>query len=330
MTTPTRSFGTLVQIFFTTHLQNRRQVSPQTVASYRDTFRLLLEFLESQRGISPAAVTMTHLSADTILAFLDYLEQKRGNCARTRNLRLAAIHTFFRFAVFQDPTTVEASTRVLAIPIKRTVKKLVLGLQRNEIEAILNSVNRGTTTGRRDYALLLTMYNTGARVSEITTLKKEDVRFGPRPYLQLNGKGRKQRTVPIWAVTSRTLKDWFAESAGPVAFPNARGYPLTRDGVDYLLKLAVSRAESICPSLKGQKISPHTFRHTTALHLLQSGTDLSVIALWLGHESIETTHGYVEADLSMKQKTLEMLTPVKSKAGRFKPDDRLMKFLQTL
>jgi site-specific recombinase XerD len=229
--------------------------------------------------------------------------------------------------------SVNLATRVLAIPVKRADRRLVGYLTRPEIDAVLAAPDRTQWTGRRDYALLLTMYNSGARVSEVASLQRRHIQIGSTSSLELHGKGRKERRVPIWPRTARTLKTWL-DSRDPspeaAAFPNARGGPLSRDGVNYILQAAVRTATTACPSLSTKHVSPHVIRHTTAMHLLQSGVDIAVIALWLGHESIETTHGYLEADLKLKEKALQKLAPAGQAAPRFKADDTVLAFPKTL
>lgn len=327
------AIGPLIQSFFTQHLQQHRRVSPQTVASYRDTLKLLLQFVKMQGGKEPSALCVADLDAPVILSFLDHLEEHRNNSARSRNVRLAAIRTFFRWIALRDPTNVGLATRVMAIPQKRTDKKLVQALSRTEMEAILAAPDLSSWRGRRDHAILLTMYNSGARVSEIISIQRGQVNFGATTFLQLHGKGRKERAVPLWTKTSRALQAWFRELEGAahqIVFPSIRGKPLSRDGVEYILHQAVTRAMETCDSLRGRKISPHTLRHTTAMHLLQSGVDISVIALWLGHESIETTHIYLEADLQTKERALSKLAPAGSEVPRFKAKDDVLAFLATL
>jgi integrase/recombinase XerD len=253
---------------------------------------------------------------------------------RSRNIRLSAIRSFFRLVALRDPDSIGIATRVLAIPTKREDKKLIGYLTRAEIQALLNAPDRSRWTGRRDHALLLTLYNSGARVSEITTFTRDQVCFGAHCLLQLYGKGRKERTVPLWPETRQVLKAWLSElgekANNGVAFPNARGKPLSRDGVDYVLKQAILRASPSCPSLAAKRITPHVIRHSTALHLLQASVDIATIALWLGHESIETTHLYLETDLSLKEKALAKLDPVETGLVRFKADDPLLAFLAAL
>ena len=334
MTIPkTAPLGPLLQSFFTQHLQHNKRVSPQTVASYRDTLKLLLQFIQAQQGREPTTLCVTELEVTVILSFLDYLEEQRHNSARSRNARLAAIRTFFRWIALRDPQQVGLATRVLAIPQKRTDKKLVQALTRTEMDAILAAPDLTHWLGRRDHALLLTLYNSGARVSEIIALQRGQVQFGATTFLQLQGKGRKERTIPLWTKTSRALQAWFrelAEASPHIAFPSARGKPLSRDGVDYLLQQAVTRAAVECASLRARKLSPHTLRHTTAMHLLQAGVDITVIALWLGHESLETTHIYLEADLQTKERALSKLAPAGAEVPRYKAPDEVLAFLATL
>jgi site-specific recombinase XerD len=268
-----------------------------------------------------------------VLRFLDYLEQERGNAVRSRNIRLAAIRSFFRFVALRDPDSLGIVTRVLAIPVKREDQKLIGYLTRPEIQALLAAPDRSTWVGRRDHALLLTLYNTGARVSEITQLKREQVCYGDSTFVQLQGKGRKERTIPLWATTVQVVRAWFQELgayAPTIAFPSVRGKPLSRDGVDYLLKQAVHRATAAYPSLATKTVSPHVVRHTTAMHVLQAGVDIATIALWLGHESIDTTHVYLQADLAMKEKALGKLDPIDGEWTRFHADDPLLAFLASL
>lgn len=333
MTNAAPLLGPLLQRFFAEHLVHHKRASLQTVASYRDTFRLLLQFVQKQCHIEPYALRVTDLDVPVILRFLDYLESERKNSVRSRNLRLAAIRTFSRLMAMREPAHVDLAARILAIPVKRSERKLVGYLTRVEIEAILAAPDLSKWQGRRDYALLLTLYNSGARVSELVSLQPSEVHFGSSNSVTLFGKGRKERTVPLWNKTARVLQNWFRElpaMSTTNAFPNARGGPLSRDGVNYILQLAVRRAAAACPSLASKKLSPHTVRHSTAMHMLQSGVDISVIALWLGHESTETTHTYIEADLTMKEKALEKTTPHAGRNTRFKASDPLLRFLAAL
>jgi site-specific recombinase XerD len=329
---PASLVSPFLQFFFAEHLIVHRRVSPETVASYRDTFRLLLQFLQRSGGIEPSRLTLADMQAPVILRFLDSIEQNRGNCARTRNARLAAIRSFFRLVALRDPASVDVATRVLAIPVKRWDHHLVGYLTRPEIDAILAAPDTQTWTGRRDHALLLTLYNTGARVSEMVSVQRDQFSYGPTSLLHLTGKGRKERSVPLWPKTARILRGWLTDTSEkrPRLFTNARGGPLSRDGVAYILQQAVKQALPNCPTLAAKHISPHVIRHTTAMHLLQSGVDITVIALWLGHESLETTHIYIEADLQMKQKALEKVEPAGQAFRNFKPSDDLLAFLSSL
>jgi len=330
--TPAAPISPLVQAFFVEHLLRHKRASPQTVSAYRDTFCLLLGFLHATQGLEPTTVCLADLEAPTILLFLEHLEQQRQNSVRSRNARLAALRSFFRFVALRCPEALDLAARVLAIPTKRTERRLVGSLTRAEMDALLASTDPTCWAGRRDHALLLTLYNTGARVSEITALRRSEVSFGASPSLQLHGKGRKERAVPLWTRTARVLTAWFQElgPADGVAFPNTRRGPLTRHGVMYLLAEAVQRARPSCPSLTTKRVSPHVIRHTTAMHLLQAGVDPATIALWLGHESLETTHIYVEADLAMKEQALGKLAPLGPGTRRFKATDALLGFLATL
>lgn len=330
---PLTLVGPLLQRFFMEHLCNHKRLSPQTVKSYRDTFRLLLQYLQAKMAKKPSALSIADLDAPVILSFLESLEQQRHNQAQSRNVRLTAIRSFFRLVALRDPASVGVATRVLAIPLKRTDKHLVGYLTRPEVDAILAANQLTEWSGRRDHALLLSLYNTGARVSEIISLQRSHFSFGAKSFVQFKGKGRKERSVPLWHSTAKTLQAWFREldeSCSAVAFPNVRGSSLTRDGVNYILQQAVERASVSCPSLKNKRVFPHIFRHSCALHLLQSGVNIAVIALWLGHESIQTTHGYIEADLAIKEQALQKLVPAGKTVTRFKAGDALLTFLSSL
>jgi len=328
------SVGPLIQDFFVQHLSRQRRVSPRTVSAYRDAFRLLLRFLHQKTGTVPSALRLTNLDASAVLSFLDHLEQDRKNAARSRNVRLAAIRSFFRYVAMREPDSLGLATSVLAIPSKRVEKRLVGYLTREEMDALLAAPDRSDWIGRRDYTLLLTLYNSGARVSEIATVRRSQISFDTTPSIHLLGKGRKERAIPLWSKTARALQTWFqelGEDERGFAFPNARGGPLTRHGVAYIIRQAVQRALARCPSFAAKRVSPHVIRHTTAVHLLQGGVEPAVIALWLGHETVETTHGYVEADLAMKERALRKLAPVGPASGRrFKADDTLIAFLAGL
>lgn len=314
-------------------LINQKNVSPQTVSAYRDTFRLLLNFLHEQTHKAPSHLTLEDLDAQMILKFLDYLESERGNSISSRNARLSAIRSLLQYASYLEPTSTAIIQRVLAIPLKRSDHPVVAFLSVEEVEAIITAPDCSTWSGKRDHTMFTTLYNTGARVSEIITLRIPDVCLDKKPHVRIHGKGRKERVMPLWTRTSRLIKDWLkslnGNPTGPL-FPNAQGNPLTRYGVEYRLHTAKEHAVHKCPSLKNKRVSPHVIRHTTAMHLLQSGIDITVIALWLGHESLSTTHLYLEADLAMKERVLQKLEPPQTNNIRFRPTDSLLKFLESL
>jgi integrase/recombinase XerD len=323
----------LIRHFFSQRLCAERHLSPATVASYRDTFCLLLEFAARSTGRPHAQLQLQDLSAPLVVGFLDYLESQRVNTVRTRNVRLAAIHAFMRYVSQQEPTALALSTRVLAIPTKRFDRPLLGYLSQTEMQSLLNAPDRSTWTGRRDALLWELLYQTGARVSEIVALNRQDIQWGEINLVQLQGKGRKQRRVVLHHTTANRLKQWLGELASePLTplFANHSGERLSRFGVIQRLRVSVRKAQASCPSLQSRKISPHTLRHTTAMHLLQRGVDFAAIALWLGHESMNTTHQYVEADLEMKKKTLAKLDPPKSSARRYKASEDTLTFLRSL
>ena len=333
MTTPSVPAAALVQAFFVDYLLNQKHASPRTLATYRDAFRLLLRFVHETHGVEPAALVVENLDAPIILAFLDHIERQRTNCIRSRNARLAAIRSFFRFVQMREPAVLAIASRVLAIPVKRTERKLIGYFTRPEIDALLSAADRTNWDGRRDHALFLTLYNSGARVSEIIGVRRDEIILDAPASLKLHGKGRKERAVPLWARTAQVLRPWFQELGqrfGGLAFPNARAHHLSRHGVSFLLNRLAERAATACPSLLNKRISPHVIRHSTAMHLLQSGVDPAVIALWLGHESVETTHGYVEADLTMMESAMGKLAPAGSAPARFQASDDLLAFLAAL
>jgi site-specific recombinase XerD len=333
MRSPQIEFPQLVQDFFVRRLVAQRGASARTVEAYRDAFELLLGFAEQRTGKPPSALSLADLDAPLVLDFLDHLETERRNTARTRNARLAAIHSFMRYAALRDPASLPVTARVLAIPAKRFDKPVLGYLSREQVTAILAAPDQRTWSGRRDAALLATGYNTGARVSELTALRVRDVLLDRQTAVHLHGKGRKQRVIPLWKTTAAQLRAWLdqisSEPAAPV-FPSRAGNPLTRSGIRDRLDRAVTAAGQHCPSLRGQHVTPHTLRHSTAMHLLQSGTDLAVIALWLGHESPATTHQYLEADLAAKEAVLRRLTDPGPAPTRFQPGDQLLAFLQGL
>jgi site-specific recombinase XerD len=330
----TPSFSTLLQRFFVEHLGRQRAVSPRTIAAYRDTFRLLLSFAEARIGKAPIALALVDLDARLILGFLDHLEKDRNNGARSRNARLAALRSFLKYAAHYDLTALPVIEQALAIPMKRFDRPLLGFLSRQEMQAILEAPDPRTWAGQRDRALFSLMYNTGARVSEVIGLRIGDVVIDGTMAAHLRGKGRKERSVPLWRSTASLIRSWKRrlEGAGDDKFLFAsRGQDrMARSNVTQRFDLAVSAAAQRHPQLARRSISPHTIRHTTAMHLLQSGVDITVIALWLGHESPATTHMYLEADLSMKERTLNRLQPIGASRGRYRPPDQLMRFLQSL
>ena len=333
MRAPQIEFGQLVRDFFLRRLVDQRGASARTIESYRDAFELLFNYIEKHTGTSPSALQMADLDAPLVLDLLDYLETDRHNNTRTRNTRLAAIHSFMRYAAVRDPASLPITSRVLAIGAKRFDRPVLGYLSREQIAAILAAPDRSTWSGQRDAVMFATTYNTGARVSEITALRAGDVLLDRQSAVHLHGKGRKQRVIPLWKNTARELRGWLDKiNTAPDApvFPNRAGAPMSRSGVRDRLERAVSIAEQDCPSLRGQTISPHTLRHSTAMHLLQSGTDLATIALWLGHSSPAVTHQYLEADLAAKEAVLEHLADPSPGPTRFQPGDRLLGFLQGL
>ena len=328
------SFATLLQRYFADYLTRQRAASPRTIVAYRDTFRLLLLFTERQIAKPPTAVKLTDLDAALVLAFLDYLEVDRGNGSRSRNARLAAIRSFLQYAARQDLSALPVIQQTLAIPMKRCDKPLLGFLAREEMQAILDAPDTTNWTGKRDQALFTVLYNTAARVSEAIGLRVGDIILESSPCVHIHGKGRKQRAIPLWRSTAALLRAWKRQlgsvpNTAPM-FPNRDGAAMTRSNVTQRLALHVKAAAERNPQLLRRTVSPHTIRHTTAMHLLQSGIDIAVIALWLGHESTTTTHTYIEADLSMKERALERLQPPNTGIPRFRPPDQLMQFLQNL
>jgi site-specific recombinase XerD len=327
------SFAPLLESFFTHRLMQQRQASVHTIASYRDTFRLLLQFVQKQLHKAPSTLAIEDIDAPLVVDFLDEMEKTRGVTARTRNLRLTAIRSFFRYAAFEDPTHAAQIQRVLAIPAKRFTRALVPFLNRQEVDALLAAPDQRTWSGRRDHAFILLAVQTGLRLSELIALRQEDLNLSSGAHVRVIGKGRKERCTPLSKNTRAVLAAWVREPlrhpAQPL-FPNARGGRLSAHGVHYLLAKHVAVATDACPSLKDKRVSPHVLRHTTAMDLLQEGVEQSVIALWLGHESIETTQIYLDANIELKQRILDLTTPPDGKPGRYRPGDRLLAFLKSL
>ena len=327
------SLAALLENFFTQRLMLQRRVSAHTIASYRDTFRLLLRFMQKRLHRAPSTLALEDIDAPAVVSFLDDLEKARAVTARTRNLRLTAIHSFFRYVAFEAPTHAAQIQRVLAIPAKRFQRALVPFLSRQEVDALLAAPDQRTWSGRRDHALILLAVQTGLRLSELTGLRQEDLHMGTGAHVRVTGKGRKERCTPLSKNTRAVLAAWLREpgrAPDQPLFPNARGGRLSSHGVHYLLAKHVAAAAQVCPSLKRKRVSPHVLRHTTAMDLLHEGCEQCVIALWLGHESIETTQVYLDADLEMKQRILDKTTPPNGKPGRYRPDDKLLAFLKSL
>jgi integrase/recombinase XerD len=326
-------FPTLLETFFTRRLIAQRRASPHTIASYRDTFRLLLQFAEKRLTKAPSRLAMEDLSAPFLGEFLDHLENTRANGARSRNLRLTAIRSFFRYAALEMPQHSGLIQRVLVIPNKRQSRPLVGFLTRPEIDALLAAPDRDTWLGRRDHTLLLTAIQTGLRLAEITSIRQQDVSLATGAHVRCEGKGRKERCTPLTKSTVTVLTAWIreqGEDGARILFPSARGGRLSADAVQHLVAKYAAVAQRSCPSLAEKHVSPHVLRHTTAMELLQAGVDRTLIALWLGHESVETTQIYLDANLTIKEEVLSKITPINTKAGRYQPDDDLLAFLKGL
>jgi site-specific recombinase XerD len=327
------SLAPLLERFFTQRLMQERRVSPHTIGSYRDTFRLFLKFTQQRLHKPPCALLFEEIDAPLIVAFLDDLEKQRGVSVRSRNLRLTAIHSLFRYLAFELPTHAAQIQRVLAIPSKRFTRTLVRFLTRQESDALLAAPDRRTWFGRRDHAFILMAAQTGLRLSEITGATREDLVLATGAHVRVIGKGRKERCTPLAKPTVAVLKAWLREPAkgnGGWLFPNAKGERLTVHGVKYMLNKHAATATTVCSSLKGKRVTVHLLRHTMALEMLQAGVDRTVIALWLGHESVETTQIYLEATLAMKEQALAKTTPPQGSPKRFRPGDRLLNFLNSL
>ncbi|HEV7453301.1 MAG TPA: tyrosine-type recombinase/integrase [Pseudonocardiaceae bacterium] len=319
--------------FFTERLMTQRQASPHTISGYRDTMRLLLCFATEQTGKQPSRLEISDLDVRLISAFLDHLEHERHNTASTRNIRLAAIRSLFRYAALRHPEHAEVIGRVLALPAKRFDRALISFLTNDEVKALLAAPDRTTWTGRRDHALLLTAIQTGLRVSELTGLRCQDVHLSSISYLFTQGKNRKQRTVPLTSQTVKVLTTWLKQRQGqpqdPLFPSNHRGQ-LSRDAVEWLIAKHTAVAAEHSPTLRTKKVTAHVLRHTTAMTLLQSEISTSVIALWLGHEQESTTRGYLHGDLRLKQRALDRTTPPATRPGRYQANDSLLTFLDSL
>jgi integrase/recombinase XerD len=322
-----------LQAFFTDRLIRQLRASSHTIAAYRDTWRMLLAFAARRAGKPPSRLDFTDLGAATVAAFLDHLEKDRGNSIRTRNARLAAIHSMFSYAALHHPEHAALIARVLAIPAKRADKALVTWLTDDEADALLAAPDSATRTGRRDHAMLHLAVVTGLRVSELTALTRGDLYLGRGPHVSCHGKGRKQRITPLTSPAVKILRAWLAELPGQPAqilFPGRAGTQLSRDAVERRLAVHAATAAARCPSLASKTITPHVLRHTAAMRLLHAGVEVSVIALWLGHEQTETAQIYLHADLALKERALARTTPPDAKPGRYRPPDQLLAFLESL
>jgi integrase/recombinase XerD len=323
----------LLQSFFSERLLDQRRASPQTVAAYRDAFRLLLRFASARSGRAPTDLLLADLDAPCIEAFLRHLESERGNCPRSRNARLSAIHSFCRYVAAREPAELGVVQRVLAIPHKRFHRALVTFLTTSEVDAVLAAPDRTTWLGRRDHALLLLAVQTGLRVSELVGVTRGDVDLGKGAHVRCRGKGRKERATPLRAQSVAVLRAWLKDcdgDAGSPLFPSRRGGAMSRDAVERIVATHARSAARRCPSLRTKDVSPHALRHTSAMRLLEAGVDRSVIALWLGHECVETTEMYLHADLSIKERALARTAPPKTGAKRYRPPDALLAFLEAL
>jgi site-specific recombinase XerD len=328
------SFPALVQAYFGEYLTQQRALSPQTIAAYRDGFVLFLKFAEERLGKSPAAMVLADVTPELIMAFLDHIERQRHNSVRSRNARLAALRSFLKFAGHRDVASLQVIERALGVPVKRFDRPMFGYLTREEMLAVIGEPGESWLS-QRDHALFLLMYNTGARVSEVIGIKVSDVVLDANAAcVHLHGKGRKQRSVPLWHSTVKALRAWLRVNPELAAetplLPSRNGHAMTRVNVTLRLALAIQHATETQPALAQRKVSPHTIRHTTAMHLLQAGVDISVIALWLGHESPVTTHHYVEADLAMKERALARLHEPGAKIQRYQAPDSLLNFLRNL
>jgi len=327
------TLSALVQKFFTDKLYTQMEASPHTITGYRDTFRLLLKFAGEKMGKVPTKLSIADLDAELIGLFLDDIETTRKNAARSRNTRLAAIRSFFRFVAIHEPAYMLHCQKILSMPSKRYVKRNVEFLDAQEMQALLNAPDCSTWIGRRDHAILTIALQTGLRASELVNLKCCDVVLEIGAHVRCVGKGRKLRATPLGSETVAAMKNWIKERSGTdqdPLFPTMRGDKMSRDALEHVVKRHTITAAKSCASLIGKRISPHVLRHSTAMNLLHHGIDQAVIALWLGHESIETTQMYIHADMMLKENALAKMTTLSSKPGRYKPDDKLLSFLESL
>lgn len=325
------ALGPTLQSFFAERLVRERNASPLTVVAYRDTWRLLLCFASKRTGKSPSALDFGDLDAPLIAVFLDYLEHERGNTARTRNARLAAIHSLFQYAALRHPEHAASIARVLAIQSKRFERAVVNFLNEAEVEALLSIPDRTRWVGRRDRTMLLVAVQTGLRISELIGLRVDDVHLGTGAHVICHGKGRKERMTPLTSATVKALRDWLSEPcATGYLFSTRAGAPLSRDAIEHRIALYTAKAATACPTLKNKNVTCHSLRHTAAMRLLEAGVDTTVIALWLGHEQVETTAIYLQAHLAIKERALAKIRAPQTEIGRYRPSDRLLRFLEAL
>lgn len=330
---PTTDFALRLERFFTQRLMAQRQASPHTIAAYRDTLRLFVQFAHQRLHKSPSALAFSDIDTPLVEAFLDDLEQRRGISARSRNLRLSAMRSFFHYAAYYEPAHAARLQQILAIPAKRHDQRLIGFLSREEVEALLAAPDRQSWLGRRDHAWLLVAFQTGLRLSEMSGLHTADVVLDTGAHIRCIGKGRKERCTPLTEQTVAVLKAWLSEPArgdSTLLFPTVHGQRMSADAVQYLFAKYAAMAQTTCPSLKHKRVTPHVARHTAAMALLQGGVEPSVIALFLGHESIKTTQLYLDAHLALKEAALEKARPLDGYTGRFQADDRLLQFLNSL
>jgi site-specific recombinase XerD len=330
---PIADFSPLCQSFFSKRLIMQRKASPHTISAYAQTFRLLMTYAQKRLRTPPSRLSLGQLNAAFIAEFLDNLESTRSNGARSRNARLASLRSFYHYAALEAPQHASVIQRVLAIPYKLLTRRLVNYLTRSEVEAVLASVDKSTWIGRRNHALLLVAMQTGLRLSEITGLRQRDVVLGAGAHVRCEGKGRKERCTPLAKSTAAVLKAWIKEHGDDESrflFPSSNGGRLSADAVQHALAKHVAAAHSTCPSLTKKHVTPHVLRHTAAMELFQAGVDRALIAIWLGHESLDTTQMYLDANLQLKEAVLEKMNPVRSKPGRYRPDDQLLAYLKAL
>lgn len=321
----------LIQDYFTKYLPQEKGLSPTTIAAYRDGIKLFLSFSQTELKKFPADLSFKDLNVDLVIAFLNHLEKDRGNLAQSRNHRLAIIKSLVKYIAYRCPEFLGTAQQLLLISKKRENKVMLEFLTNEEMEAILKMTNRNTESGERDFVLFSLMYNTGARVSEVLSLKSSDITYSKPPSVRINGKGRKQRQVPIWSTTAKMMSKWSQDlGVNSPLFTNSAGDVLSRSGVEGRLDILVKKAEIACPSIAKKNVSPHTIRHTTAMHLLEAGVDITMIAMLLGHSHIKTTHGYIEADVKMKAKSLEVLQAPQYRGRKYKPSDSVLAFLEQL